>query len=59
VFVIVPGDHGLILRIETDFQGNATGQTADFVLFSAVLDKVLDDQECTLDTELPSVTLSQ
>ena len=58
VFVIVPGDHGLILRVETDFQGDFTGQTTDFVLFSAVADKVLEDSLCKIDAAIPSVELS-
>lgn len=59
LIVIVPMDSGVILRIETDFQGDVTGSLTDFILFSAVAEKVLANPECEFFMEMYDVKLSK
>lgn len=59
LIVIVPMDSGVIVRIETDFQGAVTGSPTDFILFSAVAEKIFANPQCEFFMDMYDVKLSQ
>lgn len=58
LFATIHKDGGVILRIDTDFQGEVTGRLTDFILFRTVAERVLASANCEFYFELYDITLS-